>query len=112
MYRLNIATAELTMEGENPGDYVGWMVDNAFVVRGAVAALEDGGYELLLKNEAREQVSFMTWGPEDQQQTLGFTPDNKGLYLEDSVGSNTTQFYEMDIATREKKVIAAIRPSI
>lgn len=108
IYRLDIASGDLKMEAENPGDYVGWMPDNSFHVRGAMAALEDGGYELLLRSDNDAPFeSYITWGPEDQQQTLGFTPDNRGLYLEDSVGSDTTQFYEMDIATRKKEIVAS-----
>lgn len=107
IYRGDISTGEFKMEAENPGDYVGWMPDNSFQVRGAMAALEDGGYELLLRAGDGPFESFMKWGPEDQQQTLGFTPDNRGLYLEDSVDCDTTQFYELDIATRAKKVIAS-----
>jgi dipeptidyl aminopeptidase/acylaminoacyl peptidase len=107
IHRCDLASGSLTMEAENPGDYVGWIPDNTFQVRAAMAALEDGGYELLLRDGAGEFTSFMKWGPEDQQQVLGFTPDNNGLYLEDSAGVNTTQLYEVAIATQEKKVIAS-----
>jgi dipeptidyl aminopeptidase/acylaminoacyl peptidase len=107
IYRLELATGALTMEAQNPGDYVGWIPDNTFQVRAAMAALEDGGYELLLREGTGDFASFMVWGPEDQQQVVGFTPDNRGLYLEDSAGVNTTQLYEVDIATREKRVIAS-----
>jgi len=106
IYRCDLASGVLTMEAQNPGDYVSWMPDHTFQVRAAMAALEDGGYKLLLRNGSEEFAPFMTWGPEDQQQVVGFTPDNRGLYLEDSAGVNTTQLYEVDIATRERKVIA------
>jgi dipeptidyl aminopeptidase/acylaminoacyl peptidase len=107
IHRLELATGALTMEAQNPGDYVSWLPDNTFQVRAAMAALEDGGYELLLREGTGDFTSFMVWGPEDQQQVVGFTPDNRGLYLEDSAGVNTTQLYEVDIATREKRVIAS-----
>src|ERR1035438_5424459 len=49
LHRLDLATGTLTMEAENPGDYVSWIPDNDFRLRAAMAALEDGGYELLLR---------------------------------------------------------------
>ncbi len=106
MHRLDLATGEITMVAQNPGDYTSWIADNNFEVRAAMAALEDGGTELLLRDGGVDFESFIIWGPDDQQQLVGFTPDNHGLYLEDSAGVNTTELYEMDIATRTKKTIA------
>ncbi len=108
LYRCDLNTAEITPEVENPGHYVQWILDHNFRVRGAAAAKEDGGFELHLRADAHSPFTeFLSWGPEESQNILGFTPDGRGLYLEDSVDVDTTQLYEIDIATRVKKVLAS-----
>ena len=107
LHRVKLSTGESEREAENPGLYVGWLTDNAFQVRGAQAALEDGGFALLVSPEAgAEFAPFLQWGPEDNGGAIGFTPDNKGLYIEDSLESDTTELYQIDIASGEKKTLA------
>ena len=66
LHRVQLSTGESKREAENPGAYVGWLTDNAFNVRGAQAALEDGGFALLVSPEPdAEFAPFLQWGPED-----------------------------------------------
>ena len=107
LHRIQLATGESRREAENPGAYVGWLTDNAFILRGAQAALPDGGFALLVSPEpGAEMAPFLEWGPEDNGGAVGFTPDDKGLYIEDSLESDTTELYAIDLASREKTTLA------
>ena len=107
LHRVDLQTGESSLEAENPGNYVGWLTDHDFRVRGATAAMPDGGFELLLSKTAGEGFeSFLTWGPHDNGGAHGFTPDGQGLYIEDSLESDTTQVYSIDLESGKKKVLA------
>ncbi len=107
LHRIRLSSGEAEREAENPGLYVGWLADNAFNVRGAQAALEDGGFALLVSPEPGAELEpFLEWGPEDNGGATGFTPDDRGLYIEDSLESDTTELYAIDLSTREKTTLA------
>jgi dipeptidyl aminopeptidase/acylaminoacyl peptidase len=107
LHRVQLATGESRREAENPGAYVGWLTDNAFNLRGAQAALPDGGFALLVSPKpGGEMAPFLEWSPEDNGGAVGFTPDDKGLYIEDSLESDTTELYAIDLATRAKTTLA------
>ena len=53
LHRLRLSSGEVEPEAENPGHYVGWLTDNDFRVRGATAALPEGGFQLLVNPRAR-----------------------------------------------------------
>jgi len=52
LHRINLQGGEITPEAENPGNYVGWLTDHKFRVRGATAATPDGGFQLLVSHDA------------------------------------------------------------
>ena len=107
LYRCDLTTGAIVPEAQNAGNYVGWLPDNDFRIRAAVGSMPDGGFQLLVRKDPKSKFEpFLTWGPDDSQDYYGFTPDNKGLYLSDSVGANTTQLYEINLSTKSKKVIA------
>jgi hypothetical protein len=66
LYRIRLSTGAETLEAENPGNYVGWLTDNDFRVRGAMAANADGGFDLLVAQAPGADFEpFLSWGPED-----------------------------------------------
>lgn len=107
IYRVDLRTGAITLEAENPGNFMGWVTDHNFQIRAAVAALPDGGLQLMLRESPAVPFNpFLTWGPEDNGAPYGFTPDGQGLYIGDSLESDTTQLYQIDIATKKKKFLA------
>ncbi len=107
LHRVSLQTGEAKLEAENPGNYVGWLTDHDFRVRGATAALPDGGFQLLVSQRPGAPFEpFLTWGPEDNGTALAFTPDGQQLYVGDSLASDTTQLYTIHLETRERTVLS------
>lgn len=108
VYHLDLTTGELKMVVENPG-FVGWVIDDDLVVRGAVSPTPDGGMVIMVRdNESADWRPFLQVPPEDAETTgpLGFTKDGTGLYVQTSIDSNTGRLVKMDIATGAVEVIA------
>ena len=107
LHRLRLSSGEFTLEAENPGNYVGWLTDHGFRVRGATAAEADGGFQLLVSREpGGEFEPFLRWGPEDSGAAIAFTPDGQGLYIEDSLASDTTELYSLTLDSKVRKVLS------
>jgi dipeptidyl aminopeptidase/acylaminoacyl peptidase len=107
LHRLRLSSGEITLEAENPGSYVGWLTDHDFRVRGATAAEPDGGFRLLVSREpGGEYEPFLRWGPEDNGVAIGFTPDGRGLYIEDSLESDTTELYSLNLDAKTRQVLS------
>ena len=106
LHRINLRSGEVRQEAENPGNYVGWLTDHEFRVRGATVAMPDGGFQLLVSRDpGAEFQPCLTWGPQDNGGALGFTPDGEHLYIEDSLESDTTELYTIDLKARGKHVL-------
>jgi dipeptidyl aminopeptidase/acylaminoacyl peptidase len=109
VYRLHLPTGELTLVAKNPGNVLGWIADRSFKVRAALAAKEDGSHDLLIrKTEESEWEVYRTWEMEDTftSSPEGFSKDGRYLRLMDSLGANAGRLVELDIETREIRVIA------
>jgi len=108
VYHLDLTTDSLELITENPGNIMGWFTDKEFKLRGAYAAMPDGGWQLLVRNNEKEPFAeLVTWGPEDEGNPYGFTPDGKGLYIGDSRNSDMTRLKIIDIATKEETELAS-----
>jgi dipeptidyl aminopeptidase/acylaminoacyl peptidase len=107
LHRIRLSSGEATLEAENAGIYVGWLTDNDFRVRGAMAANAEGGFDLLVaKTPGAAFEPFLSWSSEDNGGPHGFAPDGKSLYIEDSLANDTTELYQIDLDTRKKTTLA------
>jgi len=109
-YRADLTTGKLKLEAQNDQGFLGWEIDHDFKVRGAGLATPDGGSEFLVRENQDSAFRTLTkFGPEDSLGSgpVAFTPDGKGFYVHSSVGTNTVQLREMDIATGKEKVLAS-----
>jgi dipeptidyl aminopeptidase/acylaminoacyl peptidase len=108
LYRVDLTTGDSKLVGQNTGRIVGWVPDFQYRTRAAYASAPDGGFDLLVRET--ETDSFKTlihWGPEDEGQPFGYTPDGTGLYIGDSRGADVTRLKTVDLKSGEEKVIAS-----
>ncbi len=112
VYRCDLRSGALTIDTENPGDVVGWVTDTHMNVRGAQVSLSDGGTELRVRDDAKSPWrSLLKASMEENIAFYGFTPNGKSIYLESSLGSDTTRFVERDLTMGAEKVLAQ-RPDV
>ena len=107
VYRLDLKTGELAKLIENPG-YAGWLADEDMVVRGALAPLPDGGFDLLVRDDADGDWRTLVTIPADDapaSDALAFTGDGKSLLAISSVGVDTGRLVRIDLASGEDRVL-------
>lgn len=110
VYRANLITGELTMEAQNDEGFIAWNVDHDFRIRGAMKMTQTGGSQLFVRdNPESAWREIISYGPEDSltSAAISFTPDNQGLYLLSSSGSNTTELREYNLNTGKETVLAS-----
>lgn len=99
VYRINILTGATVLDTQNPGDVRGWIPDSKFIIRGAYAALPDGGGEIRIRDSQDSAwKKLISWGPDDEAIPLTFTKDGKALYLYHNLNTDLTVLYKKDIA--------------
>jgi dipeptidyl aminopeptidase/acylaminoacyl peptidase len=107
VYRLDLKTGELVKEIENPG-YAGWLADEDMVVRGAIAPLPDGGYDVLVRDGADADWRTLFTIPADDapaSDVLAFTGDGKSLIAISSLGVDTGRLTRIDLASGDGQVL-------
>ncbi len=110
VYHLDLRGGGLTKVAENPGNIIGWLADAKFKVRGAIAARDDGGFDLLVRDTVDAPWRcIISWSAEDSLNSapIAFTQDGKSLYLEDARDANSARLVKLDIATGRSELIAA-----
>lgn len=108
VYRLNLKNGALDLDTQNPGDVLGWEADHSLTVRGAQTMKPDGSTEIRVRDDAKSPWRvFLTWSADETNGGVAsFTPDNKGLWVMSSVGSNATRLVQADLATGKQTVVS------
>jgi dipeptidyl aminopeptidase/acylaminoacyl peptidase len=107
VYRLDLPTGELVKVIENPG-YAGWLADEELAVRGALAPLPDGGFDLLVRDTADgDWRTLLTITADDApaSDVLSFSGDGRSLLAISSAGTDTGRLCRVDLATGEIDVL-------
>ncbi len=109
MYRLDVATGELTKVFTNQG-FIGTVADADLRIRAALAPLPDGGTIILVRDD--EQAPWrplLQVGIEDAMSTgpVTFNADGTRLLCMSSVDANATQAVWIDLATGQREVIVS-----
>jgi dipeptidyl aminopeptidase/acylaminoacyl peptidase len=105
VYLLDLETKKLELIEKNPGNASSWITNNNLEIAGYTVIHPEGNYEIMLKRNGKYE-SFMEAEPEDQLWFLGFSPDNRNIYILSSVGANALRLIMVNIKTGEQKVIA------
>mmetsp|Transcript_11626 Transcript_11626/g.36812 ORF Transcript_11626/g.36812 Transcript_11626/m.36812 type:complete len:517 (+) Transcript_11626:981-2531(+) len=97
MYRIDLATGEAALDTENPGDVLGWMTDAQFQIRGAMAMNPaDASKTLRVRDTtAAEWRDLITWPQEENGGPKGFNKSGNGIFVESSLGCDTTRLLEV-----------------
>ena len=109
VYHLDLTSKELELVAKNPGNVANWVVDSNMAVRGAVAATEEGGFDLLVRDdEAAEWRTLVTWAADDALTSgpVGFTRDGQSIYLLDSRNASAAPLVRMEIKSGRIDVVA------
>jgi dipeptidyl aminopeptidase/acylaminoacyl peptidase len=107
VYLLDLKTGELAKLIENPG-YAGWIADEDMVVRGALNPLPEGGFDLLVRDDAEaDWRTLLTISADDapNSNVLAFTGDGKSLIAISSLGVNTGRLVRIDLASGGEQVL-------
>jgi len=108
-YRLDLETGNLSLVAKNPGSVVGWIADPNLVVRGALNATSDGGFDLLVRGgEGDPWRTLLTWDAVNALPSapLSFTRDGSALYCIDSRDANAGRLVKISLADGSVKVVA------
>ncbi|MDX1501337.1 MAG: S9 family peptidase [Thermoanaerobaculia bacterium] len=104
MYRVDLDTGAVVLDTQNPGDVQGWLTeDGSFEIRAAVApSQEDGSVTLRVRDDAGSPWrDLIRWDFEESGSPVAFAGDGKSIYVESSLGSDTTRLQRIDLATGE-----------
>ena len=108
VYRCDLATGDLTLIAQNPGNIVGWEADGNLAIRAAIATRPDGGSDLLVRDTPdNEWRPFLSVPFGESVSPLAFTGDNAGLFLLTDKDVNTARLYQADLATGNKELLHA-----
>lgn len=102
-YRLNLLTGELVQIAENPGNYQGWMTDNAGRLRVASAIVDGVNTQILYRDTEDEPFRVvLTTDFRDEVNFFGFTPDDREVYAATNLGRDKKVLVRMNPATCEE----------
>ncbi len=112
MYRVDLTTGAVVPDTVNPGDVLAWITDAGFRIRGAIAQNPADASTILRVRDSLEAPwrELMTWPFGENGGALAFTADGAGLYVETSIGADTTRLVLVDAATGEEKRVIAVNP--
>jgi dipeptidyl aminopeptidase/acylaminoacyl peptidase len=108
IYRVNLNSGEMTLDTQNPGDVLGWQADHGLQVRAAQVTAADGGTLIRVRDDAKSLWrELIKWGPEETLgNPVGFSPDNKALWIITSLDANAARLISVDIASGRRTVVA------
>jgi dipeptidyl aminopeptidase/acylaminoacyl peptidase len=107
LYKVDLVSGARTLLQKNEG-FSGFLLDDAFSVRYAVAPKPDGGMDILIANGAGGFSPFQNIPPDDSLTTspIGFDKAGRTLYLRDSRERDTGALFALDTKTNQTQLLA------
>jgi dipeptidyl aminopeptidase/acylaminoacyl peptidase len=111
VHRIDLKSGKVELDTENPGDVQGWQADNALEIRAAQVQMPDGGTIIRVRDTVKAPWrELLRWGPDETfGAVVGYTPDNKSLWVVTSLDVNAARLLEIDPATGKRKIVAEDR---
>lgn len=108
VYELDIATGDLTLLAENPGDVVGWRTGRSGQLYTS-SLTADGDVELFLwQQDSGTMRSIAVYEGTDYPlgiNPIEMTPDGTGIWLGSNEGSDQVRLVRVDVETGEETVV-------
>lgn len=114
MHRVDLTTGAVVLDTQNPGDVVGWITDSAFQIRGAMAQNPKDASQMLRVRDSKDKPwrELLTWPFGENGGADDFTADGKAMYVETSIGADTTRLVKVDLATGKELATIAANPKV
>lgn len=108
VYRINLATADCQLDTENPDRAFHWVADNDLQVRACQSYTKEGANLVRVRDDVKSPWrELLTLNPDEiGGEVVGFSPDNKNLYLLSSINGNTNRLLQLSVSGGEPKLIA------
>src|SRR5262245_5206531 len=107
VHRIDLATGEVKLDTENPGNVVGWAFDEDMMVRGATTMNPDGSRDLLIRDAAdKPWRKLVHIDPDDEGQLAFFGQDPNDVFVISNHGANTSRLLKLDGRTGKESVVA------
>ena len=106
VHRVDLATGDLALVAENPGDVGDWVTDPQGRLLAAVAQTPDGDTEIRVRGAEGEPFRpLAVYANEDGGDVHGFTPDGGGLWVASARGTDRKRLVRLDVATGDEAVV-------
>jgi dipeptidyl aminopeptidase/acylaminoacyl peptidase len=107
VYDLSLSDNRLSLRAENPGNVLEWEEDHQYAIRARLAMLPGARQEV----SARSTVdapwkAVASWGPDESGGAVGFSPDDRSLWILSSVGANAERLLEIDLESGKQTILA------
>jgi dipeptidyl aminopeptidase/acylaminoacyl peptidase len=114
MYRIDLTSGAIAMDTKNPGDVLQWIPDPSFQIRAAMAQNPKDASTILRVRDGKDAPwrDLMTWPFGENGGANDFTADGKALWVETSIGADTTRLVKMDIASGKEFETVAVDPKV
>lgn len=112
VYHLELATGEMRVVGQNPGNIQSWLTDHQGRLR--IAMTTDGVNNSLLyrETEADEWRCLATYDFKENASPLGFTYDDKNLWVASNLGRDKQAIFEFDLEKGEVGELVFEHPDV
>ncbi len=108
LYRVNLSTYQQTLLVQNPGDVVSWITDQEGDLRARVRKIQTDNWALeLLHPQHQTWNALITWDFNDSVRILGFTPDDRGMWLLSNRGRERVNLVRLDLKSGKEVLIYA-----
>ncbi len=110
VHRADLATGKLTLEAQNDDGFLDWKADHDFKIRGGIKFDPQGGSNLYVRDNTESAWRVLAkWSPQDALTSgpIAFTPDNRGLYIMSSTGSNAGELRMIEFASAKETTLGS-----
>jgi hypothetical protein len=108
LYRVNLSTYQQTLLAQNPGDVASWITDQGGDLRARVRKIQTDNLALeLLHPQHQTWKALITWDFNDSVRILGFTPDDRGMWLLSNRGRDRVNLVRLDLNSGKEVIIYA-----